>query len=297
MMDVYVTGRIVTDTDDPIKVTVGEDGQHVVSVRNGFDVVSMGAVDVLKISDSTARVVYHAIAENRLVVVIPFRNPQFQFKTEYFTFLAKKDAKFHFYYRQDPPRLNLVVFFSVFLSSFCMVSCVTLLIWKLLRLYHRTRRAQHRRQRRQERASRPFESVRICFDTSLFRPSRVQVPSEPDSHRKRTEAKKRMRVQESTATNVPTLELAPHTSQRERMDLNECRTCPIAVQPTSDRRAAVSTVLIQLPSHGRVYYGVCTGSTLADCSSKDGGSVKKNARLTKRTKCTSANPELRTTPM
>ena len=324
MMDVYVT-----DADQAIRVTVGENGEHVVSVRNGFDLLSVDAVDFLRLSDSAGPIVHQAVAENRLVVIIPFTDPQFQFKIEYFTFFARNDTKFHFYYRQDPPRLNLVVFFSVFLSSFCMVSCVTLLVWKLFRVFHRRRRALQRSHQRQLRANRPFESVCVYFDTSPLVPeccwaldSRCKKselkkrnrepqstsiptlePAQPTSTSqgergdlKKSQLKKRRRVPADTADSIPTLELAQPRPRPQRVNLTDHGTGPIAVQPTCDNQAAVSTVLIQLPSHGSLSYAVCTGSTLVDCTSKD-GSVRKRSRLTKRNKCAPAKAEVQTTPL
>lgn len=355
MMDVYVT-----DADQAIRVTVGGQGEHVVSIRSGFDQISAGAVEFLRLSDSVGQIVHHTVAENRLVVVIPFTHPEFQSKIEYFTFFAKEDTKFHFYYRQDPPRLNLVVFFSVFLSSFCMVSSVTLLVWKLFRVFRRRRRAVHRRHQRQLRANRPFESIRVFFDTSLPAPEfcweldsrcrkpelkkRRRVPgcaadsvptlelaeltseskhtdlkksglkkrrvpqrttdgiptlelAEPTVENKRINLKlKKRRDPQSATDSVPTLELAQPTSRTERMSLSDCGTSPIAVQPTRDGKAVVSTVLIQLPSHGSLSYAVCTGSTLVDCSSVD-GAVRKRTRLNNRNKCTPAKVELQSTPL
>ncbi len=110
----------VTEDAQAVQVRVGESWEHIVTLANGVQFVDKGEVFLftLQMADATySSIVYHSEASVEQVIVVPNVNLRFQANRQYFTVRAQENSKFYFYYRQDPPRLNLVVFFGVFLMT------------------------------------------------------------------------------------------------------------------------------------------------------------------------------------
>lgn len=288
LMDVYVTSN-----NQLMQVTLGPDGEHVIHFAPDAILTPVAAEPLVFIP--APRLVSHTTVEDVLTVVIPHTNPGFQIAVLYVAVFAREDSEFYFYYRQDPPRLNLTVFFGVFFSCFAIAAYVTVLIWRVFHSTENWRRTRRQLQRQQTRGSRPFANVVVCFDNTAF--TRVTgSPTEHSVHYPNVAGVNSMnpdeiQVIESFCDHSP----PKKRSGRKDLDsLSKCDKCkcgdillqdvrhcsewPVCIQPTRDTAASVSTVFIQMPSHKTKLYA---GSALVRHPSLD--QVKR--RKVKANKC------------
>lgn len=269
-----------TDDAQAVKVKVGVNWEHVVSLDNGVQPIDEGDVYLFKLQDGeNARVVYRSETSDEQVIVLPHSNVRFQVDWHYFMIRAQEDSMLYFYYRQDPPRLNLVVFFGVFLSCFCIASCITVLIWNVAAVVLECRRARRSVQEQQLRSNRPLSNVTVLLHPK-DRVCPVKVSSLSGKH---AEAISHQGIKEGGADSFALQDLTPHTSALESSA--DTSVWPIVVQPTRNRCSAISTVLIRLPSGRHKHQAtVCMGSALVNDVSNPSGvtkrkKVKKNQLL------------------
>lgn len=150
------------------------------------------------------------------------------------------------YYRQDQPHIDLFVFFSVFFSCFFLFLAICVIVWKTKQMID-MQRTRHRRQLEMEHmASRPFARSLVLFDAY---PSSVITP--PVIPRRRvTKTNSKYSLATSAYNNsVHPAEATFHIN-------------PLALEPTCDGTAVVSTFMFQLPGGDAAPVRACLGSVL-----------------------------------
>ena len=172
--------------------------------------------------------------KNRLVLTLP-QNVHNLSGTRFFIALrAANNAPATYgllFFRQDQLHIDLFVFFSVFFSCFFLFLAVCVVAWKAKQA------ADMRRARRRHvvemlhMAQRPFSMVTL--DVS------------PDNTNESPTAQNRRKLSISRSKNI---------SQKKENYV------PVAIEPTFDNVAAISTVFIRLPGMKR--NPVCLGSSL-----------------------------------
>ena len=145
--------------DDSIGVSVST--KEELSSQNGGRV--RRALQLSSLSSAQNLGLYHFVVDERLSLIIPYRQNDFQSSNFFITVFAREDSQFFFYYRQDLPRLNLFVFFSIFLCLFILVSTVFICTYQLLLFILRRRRRRRQKQRQKRRANRPMVKVVVYF--------------------------------------------------------------------------------------------------------------------------------------
>ena len=137
------------------------------------------ALQLSSISPARDSGVYRFVVDEHLSLIVPHRQDGFQSNSFFITVSAREDSQFFFYYRQDQPRLNLFVFFSIFLCLFILVSTVFIYAYQLLLFCLRRRRRQRERQRQKRRANRPMVKVVVYFGDKKQATSRKEKKIRP----------------------------------------------------------------------------------------------------------------------
>ena len=123
---------------------------------------------------------YHFVIEERLSLIVPYTQNSFQSSNFYITIFAREDSEFFFYYRQDQLRLNIFVFFSLFMCLFLLLSTVIICAYQLLLFVLRYRRRQRRKERQRRRANRPMVKVVVYFGDKNQATSSQKKKTQPD---------------------------------------------------------------------------------------------------------------------
>ena len=164
--------------------------------------------------------------EHRLVVTFPSDEHEME-KTKFYVILkaGHNGADGIIYFKQDHTKINLVVFFIVFTSSFVFLLSAVFIAWSMKNHLH-SRQEVHNREVEHERLhNRPFANFAFLFE--------YQSPSPSVTRHRKTTASTRKAVR------------------------------PMGVQCTSDYHATVTTVLFQLPQTEKTKMTLCLGTTLA----------------------------------
>lgn len=117
---------------------------------------------------------YRFVSDERLSLTVPHEGEGFVSNNFYVTVFARERTQFYFYYRQDSPRLNLYVFFSIFLCYFLLASGAIVSVYELGCLCVRQRRRRLERQRQERRANRPLVKVVVYFGGGEQQPSSLR---------------------------------------------------------------------------------------------------------------------------
>lgn len=172
--------------------------------------------------------------KNRLVITLP-QNAHNLSATRFFMALRASASSYGLvFFRQDQLHIDLFVFFSVFFSCFFLFLAVCVVAWKAKQA------ADVRRARRRHvvemlhMAKRPFASVLLLIGPS--------VDSPPQNRRRKT--LKQSNVQHGQHSDVR----------------------PVAIEPTSDGVASVSTVFIRLPGKHKSPISLALASSLTTMS-------------------------------
>ena len=199
------------------------------------------------------------------------------------------------YFRQDQPHIDLFIFFSVFFSCFFLFLLICISMWKVKQAFSSRRSRQLREREMECMASRPFAKVLVFFsaeDPAIGKDvsSLHNVGSEtlaPDSlslHRNRDGGGGGGSLISTMyhRTSGPASVRQPRHSYGNYSDVQRpgCQgkgycgagvardeqfsisIIPIAVEPTEDGAAAVTTVLFQLPGATHAACALCLGSSL-----------------------------------
>jgi hypothetical protein len=162
--------------DDSIDISVST--KEEVSSQDGGRV--RRAQQLSSLSSAQNLGLYRFVIDERLSLIIPYREDSFQSSNFYITVFAREDAEFFFYYRQDLPRLNLFVFFSIFLCLFLLLSTVIICAYQLLLFILRRRRRQRQKERRRRRANRPMVKIVVYFGDKKQATSSRKKNTQPD---------------------------------------------------------------------------------------------------------------------
>ena len=205
--------------------------------------------DILKVNNVT----------NRLVITLPQDGHDLRSAKFYLIIEGKGD---HFadsagsvFFRQDQPRIDLFVFFSVFFSCFFLFLAVCVVVWKI------KQNIDHRRARRRQvvemlhMARRPFAITTLVLQESeellpssnngCYSPSSsanvegaADIPMDPPPWS--PGRRKRPTLNKKDARGVSAS--AAESASGESFEL-----CPVAIEPTDDGVAAVVTTIVQFP--------------------------------------------------
>lgn len=185
--------------------------------------------------------------KNRLVLTLP-QNAHNLSATRFFIALRASSGPEPSYgsvvFRQDQLHIDLFVFFSVFFSCFFLFLAVCVVVWKVKQA------ADLRRARRQHvvemlhLAKRPF--ARVFLSTGAIDLESPQLATHMATSRPvRSATGARSRSHATITSQSPTSELLL-----------------VAIEPTFDNLAAVSTVFISLPGRHKAPLSLALGSTL-----------------------------------
>lgn len=170
---------------------------------------------------------------NRLVLTVP-QNAHNLSATRFFVALKASSSSTASYglvfFRQDQLHIDLFVFFSVFFSCFFLFLAVCVVAWKAKQA------ADLRRARRRQvvellvMAKRPFAIVTLLLANGNENNEQLVQPAPTSQYHRRLKLKQNQQTQ-----------------QQQQQLLKSEMIRPIAIEPTSDGMAGVSTVFIRLP--------------------------------------------------
>ncbi|CAM1295013.1 MEGF8 (predicted) [Pycnogonum litorale] len=169
------------------------------------------------------------------------------------------------FFRQDQPRIDLFVFFSVFFSCFFLFLAICVVMWKFKQLLDQRHAQQRHAEEMKHMASRPFAKLSIIIDDSdpddvdfMVPPSMYSSPTHPSNHHHHHHHKKgrnkHLVYTQTTRDPSPKIPLLP---VEEKFGIRA-----ISVEPTYDGLAAVGTVFVQLPGGNSAPVRLSVGSSL-----------------------------------
>ncbi|KAG7161272.1 Multiple epidermal growth factor-like domains protein 8-like [Homarus americanus] len=171
---------------------------------------------------------------NRLVITLPqhthdLRSAKFYVVVYGIGSEREMDTFGSIFFRQDQPRIDLFVFFSVFFSCFFLFLAVCVVVWKIKQGVDLRRARRRHVVEMLHMAKRPFAITTLVLHAEdEFSRDAIDVPPDPTplSPGRRKRATKKDRYGDG-------------------FDVG-----PLAVEPTDDGVAAVLTVMVQLPGGG-----------------------------------------------
>lgn len=238
-------------------------------------------------SDLNDGPVYHYQVDERLTLVIPHDQPDFEQAFHYITVYTPVNSRFLFDYRQTTFRINLYVFFSLFFSCVVFMSIMLVSSWKLLHFIAEQRLAALDRRMRERRSNRPLYSI-IAYlhdGKGTVGESKAAGVSAADLAYQEIDAKLRSKSvllldgKPTYITKKPKgrggvggANVRKRKSKVVTLDPSELEMWPVAMQPTADQRASVHSLIVQLPSSGKsLRHAVCVGSTLVTFTGPEKG--------------------------
>ncbi|KAH6946940.1 hypothetical protein HPB50_016186 [Hyalomma asiaticum] len=153
------------------------------------------------------------------------------------------------FFRQDQTRIDLFVFFSVFFSCFFLFLAACVVVWKVKRAFDIRRARRLHAAQMEHMARRPFAKVCLSILDEEESGERIRSPLRKKPQR---------RALRDSPKGVP----APCGSVR-----------PVAVEPTGDGAAAVTTLLVQLPGGLSAPVRLALASALVAVRSGGGGAA------------------------
>ena len=243
--------------------------------------------------------VYQYQVDERLTLVIPHNQPDFQQAFHYVTIISQQESRFLFDYRQTTLQLNLYAFFSIFFSCVIFMATVLVLSWKLFYFIIEQWRAALERKLRKKRANRPLYRIIVYLHDGKGESGESGVAGAntadycTDRDYEEVDAKLRSKAVllldgkptyiTKTAKGrggVGGADTRKPKNKTVTLDPSELEAWPVVMQPTVDERASVHSVIVQLPSAGKsLRHVVCAGSTLVNFTG-----MEKKGRKVPRTK-------------
>ena len=171
---------------------------------------------------------------NRLVITLPqhqhdLRSAKFYVVVYGIGTEIEQDTYGSIFFRQDQPRIDLFVFFSVFFSCFFLFLAVCVVVWKIKQGVDLRRARRRHVVEMLHMAKRPCAAITLVLHSEdEFHPDIQDLPPDPTpwSPGRRKRAAKKERYSDG-------------------FDVG-----PLAVEPTDDGVAAVLSVMVQLPGGG-----------------------------------------------
>lgn len=184
---------------------------------------SEGPVTYVRVRDPRELLLVRRL-QNRLVITVPQDVYDLRSTRLYLVLVgAAEDAPLaigSIFFRQDQTRIDLFVFFSVFFSCFFLFLAACVMVWKVKRAFDVRRARRLHAAQMEHMARRPF--ARVCFSVADDEAEIVHSPCRRKFQRRARDSPKGTTMAASALR-------------------------PVAVEPTCDGAAAVTTVLVQLP--------------------------------------------------
>ena len=191
--------------------------------------------------------------QNRLIISIPELDHDLRSSKFYLLIYGSEAGKSdkiigNIFFRQDQLHIDLFVFFSVFFSCFFLFLSFCVVAWKF-KISVDTRSARRRQVAEMTiMAQRPFASQFVMIDRSEDpNTSRLFCSSSPATARKKGKKLwlgRQIIASEHPASSVHELLLPQQSSETFGVTA-------ISVETTSDAKAAVTSLLVQMPGHQR----------------------------------------------
>ena len=164
--------------------------------------------------------------KHRLVVTFPSEEHELDNKKFYIILKAGSDgANGKIYFKQDNTKINLIVFFIVFASSFVFLLSGLSIVWSIKNHFHSRQEVHNLEVENERRHNRPFAKFAFLFE--------YQPPAPGVIRHRKTTASTRKAIQ------------------------------PMGVECTSDLHATVTTVIFQMPQTDKTKMALSLGTTLA----------------------------------
>lgn len=193
---------------------------------------------------------------NRLVITLPqavhdLRNTRFYIVLHGRGDKLSAESFGTVFFRQDQPRIDLFVFFSVFFSCFFLFLAVCVVIWKVKQAVDLRRARQRHAVEMEHMASRPFAKMLVIIEDDLedlvdffpYSPSYITKKPKGNKHGHGRDSPRFLSTDDKYAVR------------------------PLAVEPTDDSVAAVNTVFFQLPGGDSAPVRLALGSALVSTRS------------------------------
>ena len=172
------------------------------------------------------------------------------------------------FFRQDQPRIDLFVFFSVFFSCFFLFLAVSVVAWKAKQAIEGRRARERQAVEMMHMARRPFATVSVFLEATN---RQMNAPDKRQSHTTLASQlcsplrwkRRQTRTEHSISSHVATNGFefrndGSHTTLLARTpDIR-----PIAVEPTADSIAAIATLIVHLPGARLARTQLALGSAL-----------------------------------
>ena len=200
--------------------------------------------------------------QNRLVLTLPqdrhdLRSTRFYILIQGAGSLGSEVTFGSLFFRQDQPRIDLFVFFSVFFSCFFLFLAVSVVAWKAKQAIEGRRARERQAVEMMHMARRPFATVSVFLESLRFPghsygdqkrpPQTTTLAAQLCSPLRWKRRQARPTEHPHHVTVVPASELV---ERRAESILNTPRTIdirPVAVEPTADGVAAIATLIVHLP--------------------------------------------------
>lgn len=189
--------------------------------------------------------------QHRLVITVPQNVYDLRSTRLYLVIAGASEipTRGSLFFRQDQTRIDLFVFFSVFFSCFFLFLAACVVVWKIKRAFDIRRARRLHAAQMEHMARRPF--AKVCL-------SILDDEDTGDNFRSPLRKKTQRRALRDSPKGVP----APCGSVR-----------PVAVEPTGDGAAAVTTLLVQLPGGLSAPVRLALASALVAVRSGGGGAA------------------------
>lgn len=158
------------------------------------------------------------------------------------------------FFRQDQTRIDLFVFFSVFFSCFFLFLAACVVVWKVKRAFDVRRARRLHAAQMEHMARRPF--ARVCL---------LMVPDDDSCYATGEVYRSPARKKQSRR--------ALRESPKGTGVTGSGGLRPVAVEPTGDGAAAVTTLLLQLPGGLAAPVRLALGSALVSVRAGGGGAA------------------------
>lgn len=180
--------------------------------------------------------------KNRLVLTLP-QNIHNLSSTRFFIALKASSGPASYglvFFRQDQLHIDLFVFFSVFFSCFFLFLAVCVVVWKAKQAADLRRARLRHVVEMLHMAKRPFATVHLAISHSGMSESgnTTNTPTQP-----------RRRPGRGYGSKQPSSRALPSIR-------------PVAVEPTADNLAAITTVFIRLPGKTKSPVSIAMGTAL-----------------------------------
>ncbi|XP_037559962.1 multiple epidermal growth factor-like domains protein 8 [Dermacentor silvarum] len=229
------------------------------SLRNGTDApwllrprhaTPAGLATYVTVRDPREFLLVHNL-QHRLVVTVPQNVYDLRSTRLYLVISGASEVptRGSLFFRQDQTRIDLFVFFSVFFSCFFLFLAACVVVWKVKRAFDIRRARRLHAAQMEHMARRPF--AKVCL-------SILDEEESGDSFRSPLRKKPQRRTLRDSPKGVP----APCGSVR-----------PVAVEPTGDGAAAVTTLMVQLPGGLSAPVRLALASALVAVRSGGGGAA------------------------